>query len=217
MNNVLAENETWAADWIIQIFAGFLTYAPVVGMFLARMAKGRTIRTFMLVQLLVPSIFCVIWIGIFGGQTIYLQTSGTMDVWSAVNNLGMQATVFQILSTLPMAKVIIVLFLITIVLSFCTLADPMSSVAATLSVDGLSVEDEAPKKQKILVGCLLGGTAYTLVATGGIDAVKGMFTFVGLLQSAVFIMCVIALFRMGKRCFKEENYGCTSLNDEYKR
>lgn len=210
MSNVMTENETWSADWIIQIFCSFLTYAPVVGMFLARMAKGRTVRTFMLVQILVPSIFCIIWIAIFGGQTIYLQTSGTMDVWEAVGSLGMQATVFQILSTLPLAKVIIILFLVTIILSFCTLADPMSSVAATLSVDNLSIEDEAPKKQKILVGCILGGTAYTLVATGGIDSVKGMFTLVGLLQSIIFIMCIYAMFKVGRQSL--QGGGVTELS-----
>lgn len=200
ITNVLTENDTWFADWIVQYWSSFIVYAPVIGMFLAKMGRGRTVRTFMLVQILVPSIFCILWIGIFGGQTIFLQTSGTLDIWNAVNVSGMQATVFQILSTLPLSKIIIVIFLITVTLSFCTLADPMASVAATLSVNGLSAETEPPRKQKILVGCILGGTAYTLVATGGINSVKGMFTLVGLLQSVVLIMCAINLFRYGKKC-----------------
>ena len=84
------------------------------------------------------------------------------------------------------------MFLCTVTLSFCTLADPMASVAATLSVNGLSAEDEAPRRQKILVGCILGGTAYTLVATGGINSVKGMFTLVGLLPvSYTHLSCAL--------------------------
>lgn len=208
MTNVLTKNDTWFADWIVQYWSSFIVYAPVIGMFLAKMGRGRTVRTFMLVQILVPSIFCILWIGVFGGQTIFLQTSGTLDIWNAVNTSGMQATVFQILSTLPLAKVIIVMFLITVTLSFCTLADPMASVAATLSVNNLSAESEPPKKQKILVGCILGGTAYTLVATGGINSVKGMFTLVGLLQSVILIMCAINLFRYGKKCYYLPNSGC---------
>ncbi|WP_367566246.1 BCCT family transporter [Lacrimispora sp.] len=199
MANAMAADDKWFADWIVQYWASFIVYAPVIGMFLARMGKGRTVRTFMLVQILVPSIFCIAWIGIFGGQTIYLQTSGTLDVWEAVNASGMQATVFQIIGTLPFSKVITILFLCTIILSFCTLADPMASVAATLSVDDLCVDDEAPKKQKILIGCILGATAYTLVATGGINSVKGMFTLVGVLQSVVLIMCAIVVFKHGKK------------------
>lgn len=207
MANAMAANDKWFADWIVQYWASFIVYAPVIGMFLARMGRGRKVRTFMLVQILVPSIFCILWIGVFGGQTIYLQTSGTLDVWEAVNKSGMQATVFQIIGTLPFSKIITILFLCTVTLSFCTLADPMASVAATLSVNGLSAEDEPPKKQKILVGCILGGTAYTLVATGGINSVKGMFTLVGLLQSIVLIMCAIVLFRYAKKCYYLKNSG----------
>lgn len=214
MANAMAEDNKWFADWIVQYWASFIVYAPVIGMFLARMGRGRTVRTFVLVQLLVPSLFCMLWIGVFGGQTIYLQTSGTLDIWEAVNTYGMQATVFQIIGTLPLGKIITVLFLCTVTLSFCTLADPMASVAATLSVNGLSAEDEPPRKQKILVGCILGGTAYTLVATGGINSVKGMFTLVGLLQSIVLIMCAIVLFKYAKKCFKLPNSGYIEKSED---
>ncbi|MCI9590303.1 MAG: choline transporter [Lachnospiraceae bacterium] len=212
--NAMASDDKWFADWIVQYWASFIVYAPVIGMFLARMGKGRSVRTFMLVQILVPSIFCILWIGVFGGQTIYLQTSGTLDVWEAVSSFGMQATVFQIIGTLPFSNIITVLFLCTVTLSFCTLADPMASVAATLSVNGLSAEDEAPRGQKILVGCILGGTAYTLVATGGINSVKGMFTLVGLLQSIVLIMCAIVLFKFSKKCFNLPDSGCFENMEE---
>ncbi|MCD8167894.1 MAG: BCCT family transporter [Clostridiales bacterium] len=214
MANAMASHDKWFADWIVQYWASFIVYAPVIGMFLARMGRGRTVRTFMLVQILVPSIFCIIWIGVFGGQPIYLQTSGTLDLWVAVSSPGMQPTVFQIIGTLPFSKIITVLFLCTVTLSFCTLADPMASVAATLSVNGLSAEDEAPKKQKILVGCILGGTAYTLVATGGINSVKGMFTLVGLLQSIVMILCAIVLFKYAKKCFYLPNSGYIETPEE---
>ena len=206
-NAMVEASDSWFADWIVQYWASFIVYAPVIGMFLAKMGRGRKVRTFMLVQILVPSLFCILWIGVFGGQTMYLQTSGTLDIWEAVNTDGMQATVFQILGTLPLAKVIIVLFLCTVTLSFCTLADPMASVAATLSCNSLSAESEPPKAQKIIVGCLLGATAYTLVATGGINSVKGMFTLVGLLQSVVLIMCAIVLFKYGKKCYYLPNSG----------
>lgn len=214
LTNVLTENDQWFADWIVQYWASFIVYAPVIGMFLARMGRGRKVRTFMLVQILVPSIFCMLWIGVFGGQTIYLQTSGTLDIWNAVNTSGMQATVFQILGTLPLSKIIIILFLCTVTLSFCTLADPMASVAATLSVNKMNAEDEPPRKQKILVGCILGGTAYTLVATGGINSVKGMFTLVGLLQSVVLIMCAVVLFKYGKKCYYLKNSGFIDKSED---
>lgn len=200
--NAMAPKDTWFSEWSVMYWNSFIMYAPIIGMFLARRGKGRTIRTFMLVQVLVPSVFCIIWIGIFGGQTIFLQTSGTLDVWNAVQTSGMQATVFQILGSLPGSKIITVLFLCTITLSFCTLADPMASVASTLSVDGLSADDEPPKKQKVLVGIILAAVACTLVISGGTTAIKGMINLNGLLQSVVMILCAVAFFKSGK---KEDN------------
>ena len=90
----------------------------------------------------------------------------------------------------------------------------MASVAATLSVNKMNAEDEAPRKQKILVGCILGGTAYTLVATGGINSVKGMFTLVGMLQSVVLIMCAIVLFKYGKKCYYLKNSGFIDKSED---
>ena len=200
--NAMAPKDTWFSEWSVMYWNSFIMYAPIIGMFLARMGKGRTVRTFILVQVLVPSVFCIIWIGIFGGQTIFLQTSGTLDVWNAVQTSGMQATVFQILGSLPGSKIITVLFLCTITLSFCTLADPMASVASTLSVDGLSADDEPPKKQKVLVGIILAAVACTLVISGGTTAIKGMINLNGLLQSVVMILCAVAFFKSGK---KEDN------------
>ena len=207
-STVLTDGETWSADWIIQYWASFIVYAPVIGMFLARMGRGRTVRTFMLVQVLVPSIFCMVWIAIFGGQVIYLQSSGTFDVWAALETYGMQSTVFQIIGTLPLSKFVTVAFLLCIVMSFSTLADPMASCVATLSCRRLDAESEAPKFQKILTGLILCGTSYTLVATGGINSVKGMFTLVGVLQSIVMIMCLVVLFKYSKVCYSAPNWGC---------
>lgn len=65
-----------------------------------------------------PVYLHMVWIAIFGGQVIYLQTSGTFDVWNAVNTYGMQATVFQIIGTLPLSKFITIMFLLCIVMSF---------------------------------------------------------------------------------------------------
>ena len=90
----------------------------------------------------------------------------------------------------------------------------MASVAATLSVNKMNAEDEPPRKQKILVGCILGGTAYTLVATGGINSVKGMFTLVGLLQSVVLIMCAVVLFKYGKKCYYLKNSGFIDKSED---
>lgn len=205
--NAMSPEDTWSADWIIQYFASFIVYMPVMGMFFCRMAKGRTLRQFVLVNIGVPSIFCIIWIGVFGGQAIYLQTSGTMDIWAAVNSMGMQATIFQILTSLPLGKILSVIFLVAICFSFCTLADPMSTALATVCVDGLHIEAEPPRNLKITIGVVITAMAYTSVATGGVNSIKGLFVLVGLLMSIPGIFCLIATFKACGQAAREKNSG----------
>lgn len=206
--NAMAESETWSADWIVQYFASFIVYMPVMGMFFCRMAKGRTIRQFVLLNVGVPSVFCIIWIGIFGGQAIYLQYSGTMDIWAAVNESGMQATIFQILQSLPIGTILSVIFLVAICFSFCTLADPMSSALATVCVNGLHIESEPPKNLKIIIGVVITAMAYTSVATGGVNSIKGLFVLVGLLMSIPGLFCLVGTFKACKQASREKNSGC---------
>ena len=195
--NTMAEGDTWAADWEIQYWASFIVYAPIIGMFLSRMAKGRTLRQFILVNVLAPSIFCMVWIAVFGGATINLQVSGNFDIWNAVNTDGMQATVFYILQSFPLGKVLIVVFLVAICTSFSTLADPMAAACATMAVHKLSVDDEAPKSVKIIIGIIMGAIAYILVASGGIGSVKGMWVIIGLPIAFVQILVIISAFKNG--------------------
>lgn len=206
--NAMVEGETWSADWIVQYWASFLVYMPVMGMFFCRMAKGRTIRQFVLLNIGVPSIFCMIWIGIFGGQAIYLQYSGQMDIWAAVNEMGMQATVFQILGSLPLGEILSVIFLVAICFSFCTLADPMSSALATVCVNGLHIESEPPKNLKVIIGVVITAMAYTSVATGGLDSIKGLFVLVGLIMTIPGLFCLVGTFKICRQVTQEKNSGC---------
>ncbi len=71
-----------------------------------------------------------------------------MDVWGMVQDYGMQATVFQIIKSLPIGNIVQIVFIIAIIGSFTTMADPIASVLATMSVHNLTVDDEAPKNSR---------------------------------------------------------------------
>ena len=79
-------------------------------MFLARMGKGRTVREFVLVEVLVPSLFCCLFIAIFAGQIISVQTSGITDVWAMIQQEGMQTTLYQVLGSMPFGNCLPVLY-----------------------------------------------------------------------------------------------------------
>ncbi len=204
--NTLAPGDNWYADWMIQYWASFIVYAPILGMFLSRMAKGRTVRSFILVNVLAPSIFCMVWIAAFGGITIDLQTSGAFDIWNAVNTTGMESAIFYILGSFPLGKILIAVFLISIFTSFSTMADPVAAALATISTHGLSVDDEAPRTLKILFGIIMGVVAYVLVASGGVGSVKGMWVIIGFPIAFIMIVIIISAFRNAGECLKHENH-----------
>ena len=203
--STMAEGDSWPADWIIQYWASFIVYAPILGMFLSRMAKGRTVRQFILVNVLAPSIFCMIWIAVFGGLTINLQTTGAFDIWEGVNTTGMQSTIFYILNTFPLGKILIVVFVISIFTSFATMADPVAAALATISTRGLSVDDEAPNKLKIVIGVIMCAMAYILVASGGVNAIKGMWNIVGFPIAFLMFVVIISAFKNASKCLKNKD------------
>lgn len=215
--NALAPEDHWFSNWIIQYWCSFFVYAPVIGMFFSRMAKGRTVRKFLIVSVIVPSVFCIFWIGIFGSMTIKLQTSGLLDIWQAVHTSGMQTTIFQILSTLPFGSVFMAAFIVSTCISFCCLADPMAAVLATLSVRKLEIDDEAPKKIKVFMGILITTVAYVLIASGGVNAVKGLFVVIGLPISLIVLLCIYASFKLGEYCIHQPDDGCLPEPDEEKK
>ena len=103
-----------------------------------------------------------------------------------------------------MGKILTVIFLIAIFGSFSTLADPMAAVLATLSCKNISVDEEAPKSIKIIMGIIISFRSYILVASGGISSVKGLFVIIGLPISVILILCYIAAFVKVKSCYVDE-------------
>lgn len=201
-NNALAEYDQWANEWPITFWNSFFIYAPIMGMFLARMGKGRTVRQFLLVEILVPSLFCCVFIAIFASTTIQMQANGTIDIWANVQELGMQTALYQVLGSMPGGKAVQLMFLIAVCLSFVTLADPNTSAMATLCVHGQQIDEEPPKKIKIIIGVAVSAVAYLLVISGGVNAVKGLLNIGGLLMTIPTVWLFVSLPKIGGRLLR---------------
>lgn len=196
INNTLVPQDQWPNEWPITFWNSFFIYAPVIGMFLARLGKGHTVREFLLVEILVPSLFCCLFIAIFAGQTMYVQTQGLMDVWAMIQQEGMQTTLYQVLGTMPGGKAVQLVFLVTICLSFITLADPNTAALATLCVHGQEIDAEPPKAMKIVLGTAVSAVAYLLVVSGGMNAVKGLLNLGGLLMTLPTLWLCLVIFKL---------------------
>lgn len=192
----MTKGETWSQSWLIMFMASFFVYAPIIGLFLARLGKGRTVKEFIFMNIGAPTLFCVVWIAIWGGTTLFLQYSGEMNVWESVNKNGMEVTIYAILSTFPMAKILATFFIIAVFFSFSTMADSITGTMATLSTKNLTVNEDAPKWLKVVWGVSFGIIGYLLVATGGVNAVRGMFTIVGLPISLIVIAYAYCVIRI---------------------
>lgn len=210
--NTMAAEDTWFADWPVQYIASYIVYAPTLGMFLARLSKGRTIKEFILVNVMARSVFVIIWIAVFGSLEVYFQASGEFDVWAAVNEYGIQSTIFQILDQFPLGGVLIAFFLIAIFTAFSTIADPVASALATLSTKGMeNIDEEAPTGLKIIIGIAMGTIAFVLVLSGGVNAVKGMWLIIALPIAVLMILMMIALFKGMNRLLKSKDYMAKEL------
>ena len=197
-------SDTWANSWIVIYMAWFFAYGPPIGLYLARLGKGRTVRQFLLMNVLAPTVFVYFWINTFGSIAIFDQLGGIFDVWSYVQQQGIESTVIAILKDFPFAGLLIIVFVIVTLISFVTLVDPMTAVLATLSTKGISAETEAPRRLKIVWGSIMGAVALAMVTLGGISSLRGMIAMGGVLMlffTLAFCFCIV---KMGRLILREE-------------
>ena len=129
----------WLAGWTVFYWAWWLSWTPFVGMFIARISRGRTIRQFVTGVLLVPSLVSLVWFCIFGGAAIDLQKNGT-DIAGAG---GLESQLFTTLQAYPLATAASVLVMVLVAIFFVSGADAASIVMGTLSERG-TIEPSRP-------------------------------------------------------------------------
>ncbi|GAA2331573.1 BCCT family transporter [Saccharopolyspora halophila] len=176
---------SWLSEWTIFYWAWWISWTPFVGMFIARISRGRTIRQFVGGVILVPSVVSVIWFAILGGSAIKLQDTGT-DVYASG---GEEAQTFDMLGALPLSLITTVLVMILVAIFFVSGADAASVVMGTLSQRG-SIE---PKRWVVVFwGAATGAVAAIMLLLGGEDALSGIqnLTF---LASAPFAVVMVLL------------------------
>ncbi|MFI7482591.1 BCCT family transporter [Kocuria sp. M1R5S2] len=183
------ETAGFAGGWTVFYWAWWLSWSPFVGMFIAKISRGRTLRQFVTVVLVVPSSMCVLWFIVMGGTAMHLQQTGT-DLAGAG---GQEATLFAMLDALPLSAITSVLAMLIIGIFFVTSADSASIVMGTLSQRG----DPDPHKGVVIFwGLCLGGIAVVMLLAGGGDALTGMqnLVTVSALPFAVVVLLLMVAF-----------------------
>ncbi|VXB85536.1 Betaine/ectoine transporter LcoP [Arthrobacter sp. 9AX] len=166
---------TWMSGWTIFYWAWWVSWTPFVGMFIARISRGRTIRQFVTGVLLVPSIVSVIWFGIFGGTAFHVQqeadkagTPGLVSMASGSPSIDFDGALFDLVRNMSMPEwltaSVIVLAMVLVAIFFITGADSASIIMASLSSNGSA----DPKRGLVIFwGLLTGAVAAVMMLAGG--------------------------------------------------
>lgn len=182
-----AENRSWLDGWTIFYWAWWISWAPFVSMFIARVSKGRTIREFLIGVVLVPTIFGSFWFAAFGVTAVDFQKKG-LDLTS----LPIDQTLFGMFNEMPMGMLLSILAILLVSTFFITSADSATFVLGMQSTNGSLL----PSNQiKILWGVAQSLVAAILLWVGGLEAVQNTIIIAALPFSFVMILMVIALFK----------------------
>lgn len=192
----------WQGSWTIFYWAWWIAFAPFVGVFLARISKGRTIREYVLGAMIVPAIMCFVWFALVGGTAIDLELSG--EAAGAITGADESVQLFAMLAVIlsdPMAYIMSVLVVILLLTYLVTSADSAVLIINTINAAG----DEGPKARPHILfwGSALALVEGGLIIAGGLDAIKTAmvigalpFSFVMMLMGLALIK---AIYRDGKR------------------
>jgi choline/carnitine/betaine transport len=177
----------WLESWTIFYWAWWVSWTPFVGMFIARISRGRTIRQFVTGVLLVPSIVSLVWFCIFGGAAIKLQQTGT-DIAGAGGGK-IESQLFNTLDAYPLATVTTIIVMVLVAIFFVSGADAASIVMGTLSERG---SQEPRRRTVVFWGVATGSVAAVMLLVGGSNALNGLQS-ITIVAALPFVVVMLAL------------------------
>ena len=188
--------------WTIFYWAWWISWTPFVGMFIARISKGRTIRQFVVYVILVPSVVSFVWFSILAGSAFDLQLSGAKDLGAVLADEGTESALFATLREYPLSSITVVLAVFLVAIFFITGADSASIVMGMLSQHG----EEHPMRWLVIFwGVAQGAVAGVLLFSGGLGALQTLVIIVaGPFMLVICAMCVSLM-----KALREEPYEST--------
>jgi BCCT family betaine/carnitine transporter len=159
----------WFHDWTIFYWAWWISWSPFVGMFIARISKGRTVREYFGVVLLAPFTICVIWFTAFGETALSLNQSGTGELADGMTSASL--VLFEMLADLPFPLITSIIAIFLLIVFIVTSADSGALVVDTITSGG---KTDAPVLQRVFWACMLGLTASALLYGGGTDVLQSL-------------------------------------------
>ena len=206
-------SELWSQWWDQCYFVDFLSFGPVIGLFSIKLAKGRTLREYLVMNWCVPAMFGIIWFAIFGCLAVDIQYNfadyanvinleGCNSLFEYMQLNGNEAMMLKVIEVIPFANILKPIVLLLVVLSFVTMADSTTSTVSLMSIVDNKNVDEAPMTIKMFWAVIMGVASLIFTLTGNIDGIKIVKTIAGfpilIMGLAMVILFIIYIIRYSK-------------------
>lgn len=208
------ENQSWLGGWTLLYWAWWLSWSPFVGVFIAKISKGRTIREFVVGVLLVPTGFTFAWLSIFGNSAIDMLANNAALGTSVSQNSALSLFIF--LDAMPLSTLLSLVAVAMVIVFFITSADSAAMVINMLTSNG---SDNTPLWQKVFWSVAIGVVAVVLLRGGGLASLQAMTIATALPLSLALLAGSVGLFRaLRLDALKKEtqNFAAMPLSDASK-
>jgi BCCT family betaine/carnitine transporter len=183
------EDLNYSQGWTAFYWAWWISWSPFVGMFIARVSRGRTVREFLISVLLVPSLACALWMSVFGGTAI-LQVIN--DGYRAAADADLPLQIFQMLDVLPLSQITSLLAVVLVVVFFVTSSDSGSLVIDVIASGG---KVSSPLPQRVFWAVFEGLVAIALILGGGLVALQAMAVSTGFPFTVVLLVATVSVIK----------------------
>ncbi|MFJ1626420.1 BCCT family transporter [Marinilactibacillus psychrotolerans] len=184
------QNSNWQGTWTVFYWAWWISWSPFVGMFIARVSKGRTIKEFIVGVIIIPTTVSFLWMSVFGGTAIFQEMNGIGDLMSVVN-IDESLALFSLLENLPLTGILSFVGIILVTVFFVTSSDSGSLVVDHLTSGG---KLDSPVPQRIFWAVMEGVVAATLLVGGGLSALQTASVITGLPFTLILLAMIYSLY-----------------------
>jgi len=183
------DDANFSQGWTAFYWAWWISWSPFVGMFIARVSRGRTVREFIVSVLIVPSLACVLWMTVFGETAI---NQVVRDGYEAASKAELPLQLFAMLDVLPLAQITSFIAIVLVVVFFVTSSDSGSLVIDIIAAGG---KVDAPVPQRVFWAVFEGLVAIALILGGGLVALQAMAVSTGLPFTIVLLVACVAIIK----------------------
>lgn len=191
----------WKKEWTLFYWGWWISWSPFVGMFIARVSRGRTIRQFIGGVLLVPTLLTFIWLTVFGNTALHMELFGEGGISTAVSQ-SLPTALFALLERLPFSSVSVILATLVVATFFVTSSDSGSLVIDILTSGG---DPDPPVGQRVFWALIEGAVAAVLLVAGGLAALQTAVITTALPFCVIMLVICVSLVK-GLRSVPKTSY-----------